>query len=166
MTALDMDPRDIAHQVTVLAELANRVQAALLDARARLNTAMVTGDRLTVTHGDVTLASVTKAKGRTTVRISDPAALLAWMAEHHPEEVVTRQEIRPATVGRILADTKAAGQPCFGGTLDVPGLTVTTGEPTVSLRPTDDAPAAIDRMWASGVLDPYSLVPQLPGGEG
>lgn len=161
---MSTDPRDLAFRVTVLAELADRIAIELHAARAELNDAMVTGDRITVPSGDVTLASVTKAKGRVTARVSDPDALLEWVRQHHPDEVVTVPTIRPATLARILAVSRAAGEPCFGDTLDIPGVTVGIGDPSVSLRPTDDASTEIGRLWQTGAIDLRGLL-ALPGGE-
>jgi hypothetical protein len=121
-------------------------------------------DRVTIKTGDDVLGSATLAKGATSARISDGEKLLAWVAERYPEQIITERRIRSAVTARIIAQSKAAGQPVYDGELDVPGITVSVGEPKLQLRAEDDAAVVIERLWQAGEIDLRVLL-ALPGGE-
>jgi hypothetical protein len=159
-----MDAHDQARQVAVLDALYAKVGEALTNARRNLADSMETGDRVTIKTGDAVLGSATKAKGASSARVSDPTALLNWALVHHPDEVVVEKRLRPALTARLLAQSKAAGVPTLDGVLDVPGVTVTVGEPKLQLRAADDAADTIERLWQAGELDLRELL-ALPEGD-
>lgn len=164
-------PRNLALYAAVLDEVAGRVDVARRAVRTELGEAMRDGaiKSLTVVAEGQEIGTATRATGRKTVtaRVSDPDALLAWAQEHHPHEVETVTRLKPGFESRVLAHSKAAETPCMDGVLDVPGVDVhvSVGEPYLQLRTTDDAPAAVERLWRSGVIDLPALL-ELPGGGG
>lgn len=154
-------------RAAVLKVLAERVLAAKKDAGDEAKDSMRVGDRLNPELDGVRIASVTKAKGRstTTVRVTDEAALTAWVAQHYPDKIV--RSVDRSLRETILYSSKSAGEPCGpGGELDVPGLEVEhrEGEPTLSVRLTDEAEAAVEAMWAVGGLGLDGTVRELSGG--
>jgi hypothetical protein len=159
-----MSAHDLARKVAILDALYDKVGATLAEARRQLKEGMETGDRVTIKTGDDVLGSATLAKGSTSARISDSEKLLAWVAERYPEEIITERRIRSTLTARILSQSKAAGVPVLDGELDVPGITVTVGEPKLQLRPADDAAGVIERQWQAGEIDLRGLL-ALPGGE-
>jgi hypothetical protein len=159
-----MSTHDLARRVAILHALSAKVDDALTEARRQLAEGMETGDRVTIKTGDDVLGSATLAKGATSARISDGEKLLAWVAERYPEQIITERRIRSAVTARIIAQSKAAGQPVYDGELDVPGITVSVGEPKLQLRAEDDAAVVIERLWQAGEIDLRVLL-ALPGGE-
>lgn len=161
-----MSLRDLSFRAAVLDELHSRVGEAKATARGALALAMHVDavKSVAVLAGESPIGTVSVVKGRTTARVHDPAALLEWAATHHPDQVVTRRALRPEFEARVLQQSKAAGQPCMDGVLDVPGVTVSMGEPYLRLVADDSAPEVIDRLWAEGAIDLRDLI-ALPGGE-
>lgn len=101
--------------------------------------------------GETLLGKGTIAKGSVRVSVTSPGALVAWVAENYPTEIV--QAIAPAFEAKILAASKTAGEPCGpGGELDVPGIEVTTGPPSPRITPTADADEWVaDMLTRAGI---------------
>jgi hypothetical protein len=91
--------------------------------------------------------SVTKA-GR--ISVNNEPALLAWVQEHYPTEVEQVSRVRPAFLDKIKRDTEAAGEPCYQGELDIPGLSV--GDPYPLVRKTAGADELVEDLWRKGRL--------------
>lgn len=158
-----IDPTTAALRVAVLRVLTDKVKAATDTSRKQAVDAMNTGDRLNPTAGDTRLAAVTKTQGRTTATVTDPDAFAAWCAEHYPTEVEHKPVVRPAWAKAVLDASKAAGQPCApDGTLDVPGVSVSTGEPGLTVRLTPEADAAVEALWRSGAISLDGSLLELP----
>ena len=160
------------------------------------NTFLRRGDRLTITdpfNDDVKIGTVSKTDPVDTAEIADPAAFRDWMATNYPENVRHQRhitgpmdevirvlaehaphllsersvEVRPWAADEVLRKSAAAGQAVGpGGELDVPGVTVQKGKPTLQVRPNAKAEQVIDELWASGRLAfDATFRPQLPASE-
>ncbi|CAM3288656.1 hypothetical protein [Stackebrandtia soli] len=140
--------------------VADTVKAAGDDAKREIADAFdLTGaDRVRVTDDDGTaLGTVSRTKGRVTARVVDAEAFAAWVAQAHPEAIVTT--VDPAWRDRLLVAVRALGDPVDSETGEViPGVELAEGAPSISVRPTD---AARDRMAA--LLADTGLL-GLPGG--
>jgi hypothetical protein len=170
-----VDKASAALAVATLKALFDRF--ALLDrsVRDQLLAATVPGERLPAVLpgtsdvvGWVTRTKPTKTKP--TLRVTDPAAFLAWVAEHRPDEVVTPPP--PPPPPPLVRSSFTAAVLEQGGVVDtatgeftVPdGLGWVTPEPAKSnLRVVleDGGAEAIEAAWAAGQV----VLGELPGGE-
>lgn len=126
----------------------DRVSVAFREAKDALAVELGPEGRKNAVYQGNKLASVSVTKsGRITV--NEPV-LLNWVREAHPTEVETVERIRPAFLSLIKADSEAAGEPCFRGELDIPGVNV--GEPYPMVRKADGADELVEKLWASGAF--------------
>jgi hypothetical protein len=103
------------------------------------------------------VATASLAGGGKAASVTDEAAFLAWMTEHHPEEIVTT--VRPSARQRILDGSKAAGRPVDDVTGEIPaGVSVGNSVPYVSLRFKPGGREAIIAAWRRGDLTGIDLV--------
>jgi hypothetical protein len=190
-----VDTHTEAFHRLVLGIVKKRVTKAYNDAHAD-NTFLRRGDRLTITdpfNDDVKIGTVSKTDPDDTAEVTDPAAFRDWMATHYPENVRHQRhitgpmdevvavlaehaphllseeavEVRPWARDEVLRKSVTAGVPVGpGGELDVPGVTVKKGKPTLQVRPNAKAEQVIDGLWASGRLAfDATFRPQLPASE-
>ncbi len=103
--------------------------------------------------GDEPLGAVQLNKGATTARITDPTALLYWVLEHFPEQVESKPVIRSAYLTALLSDAKSKGVAVTKDGEPIPGIEVGTADPTLSVKPNEDAADVIARAFAEGRLD-------------
>jgi hypothetical protein len=131
----------------------------------------------------VDLGHVLRTKPRGTAVITDRVAFTTWMAATYPgrvQAVITlptdsdritaavevlyehaRYLLSEALViekwaeNEVLKCTERAKEPCGpGGELDVPGIAYEPpGAGVVTVKLSDDAPAAIERLWREGRID-------------
>lgn len=159
------DARTTALHLTAVTKLGERLRLTAVALRAQVTEELQVGDRLTVTLDGVRISQVTCKAGAVSTRVSDRAALLAWVRQWYPTEVetLTTSQVRPAFVEKILAWAKTAGEPVDPSSGDlIPGVEVHQGEPTIAVTPTKEADAAIAAAWASGQLPLPSQILQLP----
>jgi hypothetical protein len=105
--------------------------------------------------------------------VTDPAAFLAWVRDHHPDpNAVTRRvvtEVRPATQTALLAEMTAAGVPQWcdaetGEVHDVPGVEIrATRARSHSVRFDKDGRTQVAAAWRAGELAGLVL-PELTAG--
>lgn len=97
------------------------------------------------------LGFVQLTKARETASVVDGEALLAWVEEHCPGEVVTTRSVRPAFVTALLASVKADGGWISpdGELVDVDGVEVRTGSPTLTVKPTAEADGLVREALAA-----------------
>lgn len=98
------------------------------------------------------LGFVQLTKARESAMVVDSDALLAWVEAHCPGEVVTTRSVRPAFVQTLLGSVKADGgwaDPESGELLEVDGIAVRTGSPTLTVKPTAEADALVSEALAA-----------------
>lgn len=160
-----MNPRDRVNLVTAVAVWRDTLKEADVGARSELLTEMATGDRLAAQYDGHVFGAASKVSGRLSPSVSDPDAFAAFVAEHYPTEVVTKVVVRPAFQSAVLEASRKAGEPCTpDGRLDVPGVTVTQGDPYLVVKPTSDAGQVVARMVADGFLSAMGEVRQIEDG--
>lgn len=139
----------LALRAAVLKILNDRVYKAFKDAKDAVAMHLgPEGRKNAVLEGNkLASVSVTKA-GR--VSVNNEAALLRWVQEHYPTEVEQVDRVRPAFLDKIKRDTEAAGEPCYQGELDIPGLAV--GDPYPLVRKTAGADELVEDLWRKGRL--------------
>lgn len=101
------------------------------------------------------LGFVQLTKARESATVTDQAALLAWVEEHCPGEVVTTKAVRPAFVTALLASVKADGGWIDADTselLEVAGVEVRVGSPTLTVKPTAEADGLVADALAARSL--------------
>lgn len=78
------------------------------------------------------------------------AAFLAWAAENYPDHIETTTRVRPAFEGALIKNAKKIGMPIDLHGEEVPGLTVTQGDPIPEVTLDADATAAVAEAWQDG----------------
>lgn len=98
------------------------------------------------------LATVSKAKGRTTATV-DESALLAWVKANRPDQI--REIVAPAyieSLKKLAVEHGAAVDETTGEV--IPGIEVDTSDPSITTRPTAEARALIkDLLKGSSLLE-------------
>lgn len=115
--------------------------------------------------GDEPIGAVQLNKGATTARITDAAALLDWVAEHLPEQIETipaTTRVRSACLTALLAEAKAKGVAVSKDGEPIPGIGVNSADPTLSVKPNEDAADVIARAFAEGRLTLGDLTAPIP----
>ena len=113
--------------------------------------------------GDEQVGSVQLTKPRESWTVTDPAALLAWVKANAVDEVVTTETVRPSYVQALLARAKedgiavdrVSGEP-------IPGIERRTSEPTLTVKPSEDAAQVIAQAFADGRLSFADVAAPLP----
>lgn len=166
-----MNLRSITLQAAVLKVLADEIDNRLAAAKEAGKAAFAeAGATAAVPElGDGTkVATATLAGGDSkSASVTNDAALLAWVAEHHPEEIVSA--IRDNYKKKLLDAAKKAGRGVDPATGElVPGITVGPSTPYVSLRFKPGGRDAVIAAWRAGELRDIELVAPagLEGSEG
>jgi hypothetical protein len=91
----------------------------------------------------------------TRASVDNEAAFLAWVKKNLPDEVETVERVRPATAKHLAEMMKARG-----GWMDedenlvpIPGVRVSTSDPSPRVELEDDAEEAIRAAWLTGEID-------------
>lgn len=167
------DSRTLAQQLVAIRVLTDLVKEADRDTREEAQSHLVVGDRVTATIGDEPIGHVQLKKPRgagRTVVVTDEAALLAWVEQARPGEVVTTRRVRASYLKHLLDTVRAAGvyvDVATGEAFDLPGVSVTDtpeGSPTLEVRPVAGAAERVREAWRDGTLRLSSL-PALGGAE-
>lgn len=112
------------------------------------------GDRLgAVLCGEV--AGHTQVRnGAVKAAVTDPEAFKAWVSQNRPGEIefLSSVRVRPAYQSAILTAAKRDGVAVSTDGEEIPGVTVTQGEPTLTVTLTEDASALVAKAWQSGEL--------------
>jgi hypothetical protein len=148
---------------------------------------------------DLDLGCVLRTKPKGSAAVTDRHAFAKWMVTNYPERVQDVTAISTAHLGEaiqilrehapyvlvevatvtdwaeaeVLKVTERAKEPCGpGGELDVPGIGyVPPGPGVVTVRLSEDGPAAIEQLWREGRIDlisgevlalPAALIPRSP----
>lgn len=185
------DPKQLALALVALKYAADHITPTQRQLRATAATVLDAKDRVTAVIDGATLGTITKAAPKPTVSI-DWEVWGPWMAEHWPSRVergwvvdsnhvdtaitvlrehapellTTAEHVASWAVSETVKLSEAAGRPVGpGGELDMPGVTVSTPDGSVSVRIEAGAGEIIAELWRSGriALD-GTLRPELPGG--
>jgi hypothetical protein len=155
--------KEIALKVAVLATLADKVRAALADARTEQAEAMkdVGADGVKVELDDGTkVASISLASGRVTARVADEDDFMGWVTENHPDEIETVTRVKPGFADRLLTQAAGAGAPIDVTTGElIPGVGISVGAQYVSTRGLRRD--VIEQAWRDGRINPLDYV-ELP----
>lgn len=145
-----MNAKDRASRLLALRVLSDWIKAEDRRLRDQTVAELVVGERVPglVDNADpeTLLGFVQLAKGREAATVTDGPALLAWVEEHCPGEIVTTRTVRSAFVTALLASVKRDGgwpDPDNGLLHDVPGISVTVASPTLTVKPTAEADALV-----------------------
>lgn len=90
-----------------------------------------------------------------TITERDMGAAIKVLQEHAPDLVTATPVVMPWAASEVLALTEKARQACGpGGELGIPGVAYQPpASGTVTVRLSDDGPAAIERLWRAGRID-------------
>jgi hypothetical protein len=137
--------RDAALRAGVWQTVEKRAGELKNQAREELR-ALPFGDTVAGKHGDQVLCKASWVKGRQTITVADQQALLAWVKEHHPTEIV--ESVNPAFMKTFTA---------------VDGVVIWQGEPVdfmevkqsdayVTVKGNDETPFLVAQLFAAGAL--------------
>jgi hypothetical protein len=105
------------------------------------------GERAVGVLGDQELGVVQLNKGRESWQVTDPAAFLQWVMETRPTEVVTHPSVRSSYTSAVLHACKTDGgvvlSEASGEFGPPPGVECKQGEPTLSVKPNEQAAAVV-----------------------
>jgi hypothetical protein len=96
----------------------------------------------------------------TRATVDNDAAFLAWVKENLPEEVETVERVRPGTAKHLaeMAKVKGGWTDEDGNLVPIPGIRVSTSDPSPRVELEDDAEEAIRAAWLSGDIDLGALL--------
>lgn len=164
------DRHDMAARFAVLKVLADRVKDGKAVADCEIRDAWHPGDRNTAElPGGEVIGTVTLAKGRAASAITDETAFLEWVTKTHPDQVETVTRVRPDYATRVKSAARQLGHGVDPETgEEIPGLSVSTGDPYPVVKLAADAEVLVAEAWLSGsMLDLVAslLRPEIePGG--
>lgn len=101
------------------------------------------------------IGSVTLAKGKTTVDITDADAFMEWVLETHPDAI---EQVQITRVNQDFTDRMVMFARATGSTVDpatgeaVPGLRVREGTPYAMTTLEPDAAELVAKAWQNGEL--------------
>lgn len=191
-----MNGRDeSALNATIAARIIERASEVKAAGRRNLEDHLRSGDRMTVVSSldAIELGMVYRTKPKASAVVSDMPTLVAWHAQHYPERLTTRNEIRDGAhdeamavltehaphlltsrmvlpdwaLGEVRHATVAAKQACGpGGELDMPGVVFEPpGDGSVVVKPGPDADEAIAALWRAGRIGEDGHLLALPAGQ-
>jgi hypothetical protein len=149
------DARQAAIRVAALKALRDKVSDAYNQARADAVAALSPGDRLHAALPDgADIGTVSVVDGKTTAKVTNPAALLEWVQTNAPSEVETVARVRDSYIGVLLSrceNVDGAAMHARTGEL-LPGVRFETGDPYTRVTQTHDQQAAFMEAWWSGEI--------------
>ncbi|MDP9143664.1 MAG: hypothetical protein M3N43_03045 [Actinomycetota bacterium] len=150
------DDREMAGRAVVARWMSDEIRGLVSGVRENLEPRLEPGERMRAQLPDGTvIGAVTIGKAAETAAVTDERALLAWVKEHRPTEVV--ESVNPAYVEVLKRQAKAHG---FAHTEDgevIPGVELRTG--SASYRPMVDKDAVpllrskLAELIAGGLLE-------------
>lgn len=151
-----MTPQDLALRFALLKVLVAELSTAKKTADGEVRDCWRPGDRLTaVLPGGPDVGTVTLTKGKATAKVDNEIDFVEWARKVHPEwvETVKYDRVRPECVERLLSAARQLGVPVDAETgEEVPGITVTEGEPYPMVRLAAGAREAVAAAWQDGTL--------------
>jgi hypothetical protein len=125
------------------------------DLGARAAKEMTPGERLAVKFGGRLAAWVSMPQPATRATVKDKAKFLAWVKKELPDEVETVEQVREATQRQLLEMAKAGGRVNeeTGEREPIPGVEVSTGDPSPRVDLDESAADVIGEAWRAGEID-------------
>jgi phage host-nuclease inhibitor protein Gam len=162
--------RLLAGRQIVAKLLAEEIAGVAKGNRDDLEPQMLPRESIVATLPDGTvIGEVKRAKAPKSAQVTDEEALLAWVAEHRPDEIVVKRSVRSSYVDALKAQAKKDGWAYDPATMEIiPGIEVVEG--TSSYRPTPDEDArdiVMPRLFdllAGGLLPQLSAPDHSEGG--
>ena len=164
------DRHDLATTMAVLKVLLGQLSDAKKVADVEIRDGWIPGDRNTaLLPGGKPFAAVSLAKGRTTANVTDTDVYEAWVKDVHPEQIeqIFTTRVRPDFTERIKSAAKKLGVAVDAETgEEVPGITVSAGDPYPMVKLTEDAREAVAKAWRDGsLLELLGTLLAIEGGE-
>lgn len=161
------DLHDAALRAGVFHVIAKEAAAAKDAAKAEIAAALPKGDAVAGRVGDEILCKASWSKGTTSTVVVDQDALLAWVKEHHPTEIVEERVVVTETVNQAyLKSLKVAGTNVIDSDgLVVPGVQVVTGKQSLSVRTEKNALDMVLALMAEGRVS-LDSIKELPAADG
>jgi hypothetical protein len=127
---------------------------------------MDVGERLSARVGGKRIAWVSMPTPATRASVDNESAFLAWVKKNLPDEVETTERVRPSTAKHLIEMMKAKGgwTDEDGSLVPIPGIRVSTSDPSPRVELEDDAEEAIRAAWLAGELD-FGALLALPAAE-
>ena len=154
------DLHDAALRAGVFHVIETEAKKAKAEAKEQVAAGLLVGDGVSGRVGDDILCKLSWSKGAKKIVVVDERALLAWVKEHHPTEVV--ESVNPAyvkslkAVGGIVID--ADGVP-------VEGMEEQVGNPSLGLRTEKGALELVTELLAAGRVS-LGRIKELPAADG
>jgi hypothetical protein len=143
--AMTDDIRDAALRAGVWQTIEKRAGELKNAAREELK-ALPFGDTVAGKHGDQVLCKASWTKGRQKVVVTDEAALLEWVKQNHPTEIV--ESVNPAfmrTFGTVGDQVHWQGEP-------VDFMEVQRGDDYITVKSNDETPFLVAQLFSGGGL--------------
>ena len=124
------------------------------------------GDRLGGELGGKVVGAAQLKRGAVRAQVGDREAFEQWVMANRPTEVefISSVRVRPAYQSAVLAAAKKVGVAVTSDGEEIPGVTVSEGEPSVAVTLADDAVSMVAAAWESGELW-HLLGELLPAGQ-
>jgi hypothetical protein len=135
--------RDAAFRAGVWSVIEAKAKAMKDRAKAELS-ALEPGDAVSGKWHGQPVAKATMSAGRLKLVVTDEAALLAWVKEHHPTEIV--ESVNPAFMKTFAS---CEGQAHWQGH-PVDFIRAEQGDPYISVRKADGAEDVIAELFRTG----------------
>lgn len=151
-----MSKDETALTVALLKVLSGRIGTAKKTADTDITGGWEVSDRnAAVLPNGTKIGTVTLAKGKRNVDITDQDAFMEWVLETHPDAIQQVQvtQVDPDFTNRMISFARATGSttdPATGE--EVPGLRVRDGDPYPMTKLEDDAAELVAEAWQSGEL--------------
>lgn len=139
--------RDAAARAVVFQVLEQAAKQHKDAAKAEL-AQLTPGDTLAAQWDGELLGKATMTTGRTKLVVTDEAALLKWLYETHPSEIVSSPN--PAYLRQLEERARSLGHAVDSCGELVPGVELVQGDPYVSVRKQPDAPFLVAQLLSSG----------------
>lgn len=152
--------RDAAMRAAIWQTIEAKAKEQKDIARADL-AAIPVGETIAGSWNGELLAKASMAKGKAKMVTTNEAALLQWVQEHHPTELVVT--VNPAFLKSLEAKAKTHG---LGVVIDsqgevIPGLEIVTGSPSVSVRREANSDAIVAELLGSGRISLDGITPAI-----
>jgi hypothetical protein len=151
------EERKLAGRAVFAKIIADEVRAVAEAVKAEVKNRLVPGEHVTATLADGTrIGKVTLTEVPRTADIVDERALIDWLLEHRPDEVVP--QVRPSFLEHLRRQVKEHGHAFDETTGEViPGIELGEGTPGFRPAPSEEGRALVkarlNELLAGGLLE-------------